>query len=788
MKNGIRPQLLTVIFIAVCVLISLIIRVGLPYNSIFKDGWINLASNDAYHFMRYIDILVHNFPDAPAFDPFFMYPGGNTFGGIHFFEWMVAAIAWIIGLGSPTQHTIDAVGAYIPAVLAALTIIPVFFIGKTLFNRWVGIMAAFLIAVLPGEFLGRTILGGMDHPVAEIFFSTLAVLFMILTIKAAGGKDDGQEPMTLNHLIKGDRKVITRPLVFSALAGLFLGIYLITWLGALLFVFISAIYFIIQIVVNHIKQKPSEHLGIVGFITILVALIIFLPFNSNANLTLAMIAALFVPVVMAFSSRFVFKWKLSPFYYPVILIVIAGAVFGIIYAVAPATVSTLWGYFQSVFSPGGSTAATTMEMQPFLSPQGSFSTGVAWGNFTTSFFMTESLAIPGFGLISFVILLWLYIKHRGKEENLLLFLIWTLIILIATLSQRRFAYYLAINIAVLSAYISSQIIWLGGLRRVFTETETSPGTEKIENSKVKTKKKKQNYGLPIFRVTSVLLIIVVFILVYMFNIFKSVETAKTAPYAPSDGWEESLTWMRDNTPEPLGDKEAYYKIYDSSFKYPESAYGVTAWWDYGYWITRTAHRMPSANPSQDPVAIKKVANLFISQDTATTQKAMKELDSSYVVLDFSLITSKFWAVFDWAKQDQNKYFGIYYISREGSYYPVQLMKPDFYRTLAVRLYAFDGQAVADGKPLVITYEERTSEGNIYKIVSKYEEFSSLNAAQNFIASQTSGKYDIVGVSEFISPVPLEAVPNFKLAYSSQYLQTYTQNITVPDIKIFEYVE
>jgi dolichyl-diphosphooligosaccharide--protein glycosyltransferase len=628
----------------------------------------------------------------------------------------------------------------------------------------------------------------MDHPVAEIFFSTLAVLFLILAIKAAGGKQDGQEPMTFNHLIKGDRKVITTPLVFSALAGLFLGIYLITWLGALLFVFIAAIYLIIQTIVNHIKQKSSEHLGIVGFITFLIAFIVFLPFNSNANLTLAMAAALFVPVAMAFSSRFVFKWGLSPFYYPVILIVLAGAIFGVIYAASPATVSTLWGYFLSVFSPGGSTATTTMEMQPFLSPQGSFTTAVAWGSFTTSFFMTESLAIPGFGLISFVILLWLYIKHRGKEESLLLFLIWTLIILITTLSQRRFAYYLAINIAVLSAYISGQIIWLGGLRRFFTNTETSPGNEKIENSKVKTKKKKQNQGFPIFQVTSVLLIIVVFILVYMFNISKSVETAKTAPYAPSDGWEESLTWMRDNTPEPLGDKEAYYKIYDTSFKYPESAYGVTAWWDYGYWITRTAHRIPSANPSQDPVAIKKVANLFISQDTATTQKAMEELDSSYVVLDFALITSKFWAVFDWSKQDQNKYFGIYLISKDGAYYPVQLMKPDFYRTLAVRLYAFDGKAVADGKPLVITYEEKTSGGNTYKIVTKYEEFSSLKAAQNFIAVQTSGKYDIVGASEFVSPVPLEAVPNFKLAYSSQYQQTHTQNITVPEIKIFEYVK
>ena len=93
------------------------------------------------------------------FDPYFIFPGGYLVSDIHFFNWLLAVICWLIGLGHPSQHLVDVIGVYFPAILAALTVIPVYFIGKTLFNRWAGIIAAALFAVLPGEYLGRSILG-----------------------------------------------------------------------------------------------------------------------------------------------------------------------------------------------------------------------------------------------------------------------------------------------------------------------------------------------------------------------------------------------------------------------------------------------------------------------------------------------------------------------------------------------------------------------------------------------------------------------------------------------------
>ncbi len=782
------PKLLIGILLVIFFGVSLIFRITLPYDQIFSGEWIKFASIDAYYHMRLVDNLVHNFPNLTEFDPFFIYPGGHGVGSIHFFDWLLSGIIWVIGLGSPSQHTIDVIGVYFPAILAALTVIPVYFIGKALFNQWVGVLAAALIALLPGEYLGRSILGFTDHHVAEVLFSTVAVLFLILAIKEAAKKQ-----LIFSHLMQRDWAVITKPFVYSLLAGIFLGIYLITWGGGLLFVFIISLYLVIQFIIDHLRRKSSDHLGIVGFILFLVAAIIFLPFSPARDLSVAVVVAIFIPIVLAAFSLLISGRGLRPVYYPLTLIGIGIVFMAIFYAVDPHTLGVMLSKF-SIFAPMGATATTTLEMQPFLSPQGSFSTLVAWGNFTTSFFLAPWWPIPGFALISFVILIWLFIKQRSDEKHRLLFLIWTLVILVATLVQRRFAYYLVINIALLSAYLSWQAIWLAGLRKLVTKPEQRAESVREASAKAKAKKRYQKReGLPIYHINVALAIIVVFFFVLFPNIGKARDVASKAQFAPSDAWQASLLWMKGNTPEPFGDPDAYYKLYEpppprEEYEYPDSAYGVTSWWDYGYWITRTAHRLPSANPGQSPEPIVKVANLFLSQDESPTHKIMEELDSCYIIADYAIVTSKFWAVVTWAERGQDEFIGTYYLPREGKLMPVQLFYPEYYHSLIVRLYNFDGQAVTAESPAVIAYDEKVDRaGNRYRQITGVEEFSSYQEALDYVESQGSANHRIVGINPFVSPVSLEAVQNYKLVYSSKSGVSHPDKGMIPEVKIFEYI-
>jgi asparagine N-glycosylation enzyme membrane subunit Stt3 len=468
-------------------------------------------------------------------------------------------------------------------------------------------------------------------------------------------------------------------------------------------------------------------------------------------------------------------------------------------------------------------------------------------------------------LIPLAILVYILFKQSEGDEHLRLFIIWSLIILLIPMIQRRFQYYLAVNVAVLSGYLSWQVIWLSGIKKLIKqpedagqkelgrpetakepdyyavlgvgrnadystikkayrrlmqnyrsdqeqkdaestervkeinkayETLTNPrlrasydGSRRKTSEKKSTKSRKQGQGRKLYYVNAILAIVIVFLFVFCPNISKAQAQAQVVNYALSDDWQAALLWMKDNTPDPMGDPEAYYRFYDKPppdevFEYPDSVYAVTAWWDYGYWIIRVAHRIPSTNPSQSPGPIRKVASFFLSQDQATADTLREELKSKYIIADYEICVGKYWAMLNWAGLEQEKYIPIFYVQQQDAIYPRQLFSLDYYRTLVVRLYNFDGQGTPGGKAVVVTYQDaKDINGIIFKLVVDAKEFVSYQDALNYINTQdTNYKYEIVGVDPFVSPIPVGPVEDYQLVYSSP-----TSNNATPAIKIFEYI-
>ena len=162
----------TILLLLALIALSLYLRVVPPYDHVFTGEWIKFTSLDAYWQMAQVDKIAPDFPNY----------AGKIFQ-VPLFHWLLAGTIWAIGLGSPTQHTIDTVAVYFPAVLGALTVIPVYFLGKVMFGRLAGIVGAGLIAVLPGEWLGRSSLGFTDHHVLEVLLTTTALMFLVMAIK-----------------------------------------------------------------------------------------------------------------------------------------------------------------------------------------------------------------------------------------------------------------------------------------------------------------------------------------------------------------------------------------------------------------------------------------------------------------------------------------------------------------------------------------------------------------------------------------------------------------------------
>jgi len=788
-KRDFLPIVIVGIILAALCGVSLYIRIALPHDQIFVNGAVWFRETDAYYYMRNIEVLVHNFPHYNAFDPYMLFPGGGGALARPFFAWLVAGIVLLTKGAASSLQSMEAVAAYMPAILGSLTIIPVYFIGKELFNRWAGVIAAALLVVLPGEFLHRSLLGFTDHHIAEVLCSTVAILFLIMAVKRARERE-----ISFSHILHRDWPTITNPLIYTLLAGIFLGLYLLSWQGGLMFIFIIFIYLVIQFIVDHLRRKSTDYLCIIGAPLFIIALLMLLPLLAKGSLDtisrVSLLIAILVPIVLSIISRLMASRAWKPFYYPLVLLGLTGIGLAILHAINPSLLRSMLSQF-SVFGQSGA-MLTVMEATGILFPQGTFTLSMAWANFTSSFFIA---------FIALVMLAFALVKERSAHKSL--FLVWSVVMLLAVLGQRRFGYYYAVNAALLTGYFSWKMLDIAGLGKLLAKSREVVGAVKEfkkKKKKTREKAKPRSFMQPRGVWVSVIVVgIVLFFLVIFPNtgLWKDTPTnlggglyiGYTKPLAQQapimdNAWYNSTLWLKDNSPEPFGDPDFYYELYPpkSEFEYPDTAYGVMSWWDYGYFIMQIAHRIPNANPGQ--AGAVQAGKFFTSQNETSANMLADESGLKYVMIDSAMATGKFYAMAEWAGKNTTEFYESYYVSTEQGGQWATLFYPAFYQSMAIRLYNFDGKAVvpATNSSVVISYEEREAAGEKYEAITSGQAFATYEDAQAYIASQTSGNYRIVGTSASASPVPLEALANYERVYPDP-----DDTTSSTAVKIFKYL-
>jgi len=359
--------------------------------------------------------------------------------------------------------------------------------------------------------------------------------------------------------------------------------------------------------------------------------------------------------------------------------------------------------------------------------------------------------------------------------------------LIAVLGQRRFGYYYAVNAALLTGYFSWKMLDIAGLSKLLAKSkEVVEVVKKFKKKQKKTreKAKPKTFMQPRGAWVRVIVVgIVIFFLVFLPNIGKVEALASQPNYIMNEGWYSSCLWLKDNSPEPFDDPDFYYELYETPFHYPESAYGVMSWWDYGYFIMQIANRIPNANPTQ--ARAREAGQFFTAQNESSANEFADRFGSKYVMIDSAMATGKFYAMAEWAGKNVSDFYEYYYLPAEQDGQWTTLFYPAFYQSMAIRLYNFDGKAVtpATNSSIVISYEEQImSDGQKYKAITSGQAFATYEAAQAYIAGQTSGNYRIVGTSASNSPVPLEALADYERVYPEP-----DAAMTSATVKIFKYL-
>jgi len=521
------------ILLGLMVVGTFLLRTVGQWDKVFVDGNIWFRGADPWYHMRLVDNMMRNFPIPLSWDVYSPYPNGAAVGYYPLLTWIVS------GFGQVFNY--ELVGAFLPPILGALILIPIYFLGKELFSRGVGLLACVLVAILPGELFHRSLLGFTDHHILESILMVTTILFIVLAYRR-------------------------QRLLYSALGGLSLGLYLLNWPGGIFLVFIIALWFILQFYYDYLKGLPTNFLCKSLTITLGISLLLSFWLLPTYNLILLLLAST-TPLFLYSLSRLGKKVLL----YTSIgisttgIILLSLNVYGMSGQILLSLRYMFWGF-------GGTTIQEALPLTP-------------------------TVAFAQYGIPIILFFGGLYFCIRNKVN--ILFVVWTIILLLTTLSQMRWGYYFTINVALLSAHLVFEV--------------------------AKYLKKDVRTGA---------IIVMVFFLIL--PSIKGTVGLAVVPNTITPDWYNAMVWMRENTSEQFPDG-AYYELNPG-----KADYGVLSWWDYGHWIIRIARRAPMTNPLFHDYPAQ--SQFLASRSEEEANEILEGHNIKYIIIDNELLTKKWHAV------------------------------------------------------------------------------------------------------------------------------------------------
>lgn len=227
--------LITLILLAA---LTLFLRsLGAPW--VFISGDVMLDPWDgAYHVRRAFYSFV-NFPDILYFDSYMRFPDGAPIPFPPLYDWCVAAVARLFG---DSEATFARVAAWVGPVLATLTVLPVYALGRRVSNARVGLVAAGLFAVFPASAMNSAV-GDLDHHGAVAFLLALLIASGAALLEARPDQ----------HL----QRSLLLAVVRAAL--------ILVWTGSMLYVVVGeAVLLIGGLLVNRKELCAAQALGLVA--------------------------------------------------------------------------------------------------------------------------------------------------------------------------------------------------------------------------------------------------------------------------------------------------------------------------------------------------------------------------------------------------------------------------------------------------------------------------------------------------------------------------------------------
>jgi len=413
--------------------------------------------------------------------------------------------------------------------------------------------------------------------------------------------------------------------------------------------------------------------------------------------------AMVVFAVLGFIEREFKKKHIKAYYYPLFIIGVALLGLIVVKIASPALYSLIINAPNTVFGvqKGGAASIGEASSMFYDNYNENFTFSKAFTYLTPSGFIVSTLGI----LILFAKM---FRKPRSEE---VLVLVWSVLMLLAIYGQNRFGYYYSINVSVLCAYVGGLVLkavrW-DELDQKFKSNVKSPADIPKFFKFIK-----------IEQIIAVLALVIILI----YPVYGSAKAQAVGSNTPNEPWMEACLWLRSNTPDPGMDYNAIYDAPEDGklFDYPDAAYGVMSWWDFGHFIETIGHRMPNANPFQAGIGGRRgsinetnepgAAPFFTAASEEEASAVLEAVDpdpnkagARYVISDNYMATGIFGAMASWTL-DTEGYFQSYWTGNQYQSLP----STRYYNSMEARLHIFDGSGLKKYRMVHETQAYQTDE-------------------------------------------------------------------------------
>ena len=261
--------------------LAFLLRFYLYYELAFDIWPPRVVGNDPSYHKRVIDFIQADFTHL-RIDGLLNYPlsGGNPRPPV--FDWSIAIGGILLApfFGFNVENSTWFVFEIAPTLWGAMTIFPLYMLGKEAFGRKAGIMAAFFLAITAAH-IERSTLGFADHDSFVVFFLVLALYFLSKSFNSLKDQQYIEDWRKPESVILGFRSLFLEnreAMSYAFLTGISIATISLAWQGFGYVLAILLVYYLVQIFMNRLRGEDSLGVFVVILIAMASVVVISLPY------------------------------------------------------------------------------------------------------------------------------------------------------------------------------------------------------------------------------------------------------------------------------------------------------------------------------------------------------------------------------------------------------------------------------------------------------------------------------------------------------------------------------